>query len=399
MTERGRQLAIKDKGARFRVVVAMIGVVLLSACAPKVQVSQRYFWPPSEGAEKIEYLNFYVSDEDLLRGVNRWFEEVFLGKRPPKRLIFQPYSVASDAQGRIIVGDFSKSSLLVLDRKKHAFRDLPGLKGAPQKVLVDGAGEIWVLVANNPSVYRYSADEKPLRELPLPGISRAASLAVDAERQRLYLTDTPSHRVCIYDFQGNSLGAFGGRGRDPGQFNFPTDLDLDREGNLYVVDAMNARVQVFSPEGQYIRAFGERGTASGAFASPKGIAVSPSGLVYVTDALQNKVIIFSAKGEYLFTFGGSEFFDGKNVRPGGLYFPSGIDVDANETIFVADFFNGMVHEFQYLTSDYLAKHPIRSTERYLPHEEDYGKGSRAGSGPINEAPVMKGVTPLSPLLQ
>lgn len=355
----------------IRPLLFVLVFLALGGCAPQqLQKQPRFFWPPPPGEAKIEYINFFFSDEDLLRGVDRRIEDAILGRRNPERVIKQPYSVASDGQGRIIVGDFAGKRVMILDQKSHGSRQLLEMSGVPQKVLVDKAGEIWALDGTSTIVFHFAADEKLLPELKLKGMNRASSLAVDSDRQILYLTDTPNHRICLYDYQGQLLKTVGVRGNGPLQFNYPTDLDLDRDGNLYVVDSMNARIQILSPDGTFIRSFGERGTEPGSFSTPKGIAVSPGQIVYVSDATQNKVVIFSAQGDYLLTLGGRSLYDGKNIHPGGFYFPTGIDIDANETIFIADFFNGMIHEFQYLTPDYLARNPILSADVYQPQPVD-----------------------------
>lgn len=356
----------------FLLLLAVV-FLFLGGCGPlAVKEQPRFFWPPPPDEPKIEYINFYYSDEDLLRGVDRRLEAAILGKRKPVRILFQPFSVASDGKGRIFVTDFNGLKVTILDFVNHTTRLLQEeTKGQPQKVVVDKQGEIWILNGAERIVYHYAADEKKLATLKLAGVERAASLAVDSVRQRLYLSDVPNHRICVFDYQGTKLSSIGVRGREPGELNYPTDLDLDSAGNLYVVDSMNARIQVFSPEGVFIRAFGERGTALGSFASAKGIAVSPSNLVYVTDATQNKIVIFNSEGDYLLTLGGGYVFDGTKVQPGGLNFPVGIDVDAKETIIVADFFNGMIHEFQYLSPDYLARKPIRAGQVYRPTPTDF----------------------------
>lgn len=355
--------------------LTLFAVVLLAlgGCGSlAIKEQPRFFWPPPPDEPKIEYINFYYSDEDLLRGVDRRVEEAILGKRKPVRILAQPYSVASDGKGRVFVADFNGLKVTVLDFINHTTRLLQEeAKGMPQKVVVDKQGEIWVLNGEERTVYRYSADEKKIALLKLEELERAASLAVDSDRQRFYLSDVPNHRICVFNYQGTMLSTIGLRGRTPGQFNFPTDLDLDSAGNLYVLDSMNARIQVFSPEGVFIRTFGERGTATGSFAAAKGIAVSPSNLVYVSDATQNKIVIFNTAGDYLLTLGGGYVFDGKHIQPGGLNFPMGIDVDAKDTIIVADYLNGMVHEFQYLTPDYLARRPIRAGMVYRPRPADF----------------------------
>lgn len=366
----------------FALLCAAVFLTLGGCGSLAVKERQRFFWPPPPAEPKIEYINFYYSDEDLLRGVDRRLETAILGKRNPQRVISNPYSVASDGKGRIFVCDFSGRKVVVLDQPNHTSRILKEMTGAPQKVLVDKEGEIWALDSINAIVYRFAVDEKLLSELKLKGIDRVASLAVDSQRQRLYLSDVPNHRICVYDYAGTLLTTFGTRGQDAGQFNYPADLDLDSAGNLYIVDTMNARIQILSPDGVFIRSFGERGTQSGSFAFAKGIAVSPSGLVYVSDSNLNKVVIFSANGDYLLTLGGYYAFDGRNVQPGGLNFPSGIDADANDTVFLADYYNGMIHEFQYLTPAFLAQQPIKAPSVYSPQPSDFQRSAPGGSAPF-----------------
>ena len=354
-----------------RPLLVVIVLLTLSGCGPLLKEERpRFFWPPPPAEAKIEYINFYFSDEDLQRGVDRRLEDAILGRNLPKRLLVQPYSVASDGRGRFFAVDLSGGILHVFDLPHHAHREMVAGFGALQKVLVDSSGEIWVLSSDKGTLLHFAADESKIEEIKLAGTGRAASFAVDRARGRIYVVDTPQHQLRLYDLQGLFLETRGTRGQEPGEFNFPGDIDLDAEGNLYIVDALNARIQILSPDGTVLRTFGERGTARGSFAVPKGIAVSPSGLVYVSDATQHKIVIFNKNGDYLLTLGGRYVFKGEGISPGGFQFPAGMDVDANETLWVADLLNGMVHEFQYLTPDYLAKRPIREEEVYRPQPSD-----------------------------
>lgn len=346
-------------------------LLLLVGCAPvEEKIGSRFFWPPPPHAAKIEYRTYYATDGDMLRGVDRRLEAAVLGLKDASRIIFQPYSVASDGKGRVFVVDFSVPQVLVLDLPGHTHRHLQGTDGIAQKVLVDGVGDIWVLDSRKARIYHFGSDEVLKTNFELKDMERPASFAVDAQRMRLYVVDAATHQIRVLDYGGEPLSVYGKRGSEPGEFNYPTDLDLDRDGNLYIIDSMNARVQVLTPEGAFVRAFGERGTASGSFAVPKGIAVSPSDLVYVTDASQNKIVIFNTVGDYLLTLGGRYVYDGSNIRPGGFYYPAGIDVDSAEQIWIADLLNGMVHEFQYLTPEYLAVHPIKPEQIYAPKPSD-----------------------------
>lgn len=369
---------------RHLLIVATL--ISLSGCGPLRQEQRpRFFWPPPPAEAKIEYINFYFSDEDLKRGVDRRIEDALLGRNPPRRLIFQPYSVASDGKGRFFVVDFSGGSTHVFDLRHHNYRQLGEEIGTPHKVLVDSVGDIWVLNGVKGELHHFAGDESKIAEIKLPGTNRAASFAVDRARARIYVVDAPQHQLRLYDLNGRFLETIGTRGKGPGEFNFPGDIDLDAAGNLYVVDALNARIQILTPEGAVLQVFGERGTARGSFSVPKGIAVSPSGLIYVSDASQHKIVIFNKAGDFLLTLGARHVYQGEGISPGGFNFPVGLDVDANETLWVSDMVNGMVHEFQYLTPEFLAKRPIRDNEVYRPQGSDF---SESEDGALLPAPIQ-----------
>lgn len=362
----------------FRFSLGLLLLSMLSACGPLLQEKvPRFFWPPPPAEPKVEYINYYFSDDDLQRGVDRRLEYAILGRKPPERLINQPYSVASDGQGRLFIADFSGGILHVYDIPHHSYRKLIAGENGLQKVFVDRSGEIWALNSLKNIVLRFANDETRQADVKLSGVERVASFAVDRSRGVIYVVDSAQHQLNLYDLRGTFLRSIGKRGNQPGEFNFPGDIDLDAAGNLYIVDTMNARIQVLTPDGTPLRTFGERGTARGAFSVPKGIAVSPSGLIYVSDSTQHKLVIFSNEGEFLLTLGARYVYAGgdSGIAPGGFNFPAGLDVDSNETLWIADLFNGMVHEFQYLTPEYLARRPIRADEIYLPKSSDFQQGA------------------------
>lgn len=74
-----------------------------------------------------------------------------------------------------------------------------------------------------------------------------------------------------------------GRGKDEGQFDFPTGVTTDGKGLIFVVDQGNCRIQVFKRDGSFVRAFGKEGERDGEFKAPHDIAFAPSGELVVSD--------------------------------------------------------------------------------------------------------------------
>lgn len=341
--------------------------LLLSACSTTVpQAEKRFFFPPPPAEPKIEYLQGYFSDHDLKPKTKSFLTEFVLGETRPQAMFTSPADVASDGKGRVFVADSGARQVVILDLVKDQTRILgsPALDNGmvrgfalPFSVTVDTLGRLYVCDIVAKSVDVFDEKEQYLFSLSEAGMVRPTAVAVDLQREVIYVVDTANHRLVMFDLQGKLTGEMGSRGSEAGQFNFPTDVDVDAQGNVYVLDALNARVQVFDGSGSFIRMFGERGTAEGSFEMPKSLAVTGSGQVYVTDALAHKMVIFSREGEFLLRIGGKSIVK-KGISPGGFYLPRGIDVDEAGGIWVVDSLNRMVHNFQFLTPQYVSEHPL-----------------------------------------
>lgn len=347
---------------RFCHIAILLGVLLLSACTPSApQVTQRFFFPPPPIEPKIEYLKGYFSDRDLKPEGRSLLEEYVLGETRPKALFTTPVDVASDGAGRVFVADSGARQVLVLDLGNNSHRILAGGMehsfGLPYSVTFADDGRLYVSDVVTRRVDVFDEREKYLFSIEDPDLDRPTAVAVDKQQGIIYVVDTSNHRLARFDLQGKLIDYFGKRGSDPGQFNFPVDVDVDDLGHVYVLDSLNCRVQVFAATGEFLRMFGERGTADGSFGIPKNLTVSNSGHVYVTDALAHKVVVFSTDGELLLRIGSKSVVK-KGISPGGFYLPRGIAADAAGGVWVVDSLNRVVHNFQFLTPQYLREHPI-----------------------------------------
>jgi sugar lactone lactonase YvrE len=348
-------------------LLLLLLLIALAGCsAPAPVAQQRYFFPPPPLEPKIEFIKAYFSDYDLRPDGRDFLTTYVLGETQPDGIFASPVDVASDGKGRVYVADSGLRTVIVLDLKNNRYKELTSPQvavgvsrgfGIPIGVTVASDGKLYVsdVVAKGVEVYDpYGGYQRTIKS---PEEARPTAAAVDVERNRVYVVYPAEHRLGRFDLQGKLLGYLGERGVKPGQFNFPTDVDIDEQGNLYVLDSLNARVQVFDAAGTFIRMFGERGTAEGSFSIPKNLAVSKFGQVYVTDAMAHKLVIFSTDGQLLLRIGGKSVAKG-GISPGGFYLPRGLDVDDNGGIWVADTLNKMVHHFQFLTPDYLREHPV-----------------------------------------
>ena len=147
-------------------------------------------------------------------------------------------------------------------------------------------------------------------------------------------------RVLKFDKDGRFIKSWGGKGREPGQFDVAHGIVIDPKGLLWVMDRENSRIQVFDTDGTFVReqkykglpcsvaffgplfngvgqafmvngftgqllhldtagkvlaAMGKPGTAPGEFGEAHFVAVSPRGDVYVADSVNGQLMKFVRK--------------------------------------------------------------------------------------------------------
>jgi len=120
---------------------------------------------------------------------------------------------------------------------------------------------------------------------------------------RLFVADSGSHTIRVITSEGRvstvagspQAGAVDGAGATA-RFNWPTGLALDQAGNLYVADSNNALIRKVSPDGQVttLAGVGHAGSDDGpgetaGFRFPTGVAVDRQGDVYVADSANNMI--------------------------------------------------------------------------------------------------------------
>jgi len=75
----------------------------------------------------------------------------------------------------------------------------------------------------------------------------------------LYVLDAGAFRVTVFDAQGRVVRGFGGRGRGPGEFGFPSDLAVNDEGSTAVYDFARRGFVRFAGDGSALPEVSVRG--------------------------------------------------------------------------------------------------------------------------------------------
>jgi len=125
---------------------------------------------------------------------------------------------------------------------------------APVKVnsvAIEDDGKIYLISSEVGKIFVYGADESFLFSFGEKGgspgqMSQPVALAVDEEREIIYVVDYMRHTVLVFNLEGEYLFEVGGRGVGPGWFNFPSSIAINNQGEIIVADLFNKRVQVLS---------------------------------------------------------------------------------------------------------------------------------------------------------
>ena len=190
-----------------------------------------------------------------------------------------------------------------------------GLMIFPHGIHVDGDGNLWVTDGsdNKPRRARGAPPDTPLPPPPAKLIG---------------------HQVFKFSPEGELLMTLGVAGGGTGATGFyqPNDVVTDTNGDIYVSEGHggdNARVVVFDRNGKYLREFGRKGTGPVEFDQPHALAFDSMGRLFVGDRSNNRIQILDKSGKFI-----EEWY--QFSRPSGIY------IDKNDMIYVADSESGSV---------------------------------------------------------
>jgi sugar lactone lactonase YvrE len=79
-------------------------------------------------------------------------------------------------------------------------------------------------------------------------------------------------------------------------FNYPSDVAVDKDGNIYILDSANARIQKFGPDGRFLATIGRKGQGPGEFMMPDAIDFDRDGSLVVADPAQNRIHVIIGGG-------------------------------------------------------------------------------------------------------
>ena len=332
-----------------------VTLTFISGCStsPKTADQQQvsdtdHVWPAPPAKPRIRYLGSLRSSDSVSGEPKQSLKDWFLGTKEKEKLaLIKPYGVHSDSNGRVFVADTGIAGLVVFDlnEEKMVFWGTsgPGALKKPTGVTTDEEGNVYVSDVLDSRVVKFDASGKFVTAFGGSEIlTSPVGLEFNDESKKLYVVDSKKHQIIVFTPNGEVDSTIGQRGSGNGEFNFPTNIALDRNGRLYVADTMNFRIQIFDKDTKHLKSFGKIGDGRGQFSRVKGIGVDREGHIYAVDAAFNNVQIFNDSGQLLMSLGSS------GTGPGGFYLPAGAHVDRNNRLFIADQMNLRIQMFEYI---------------------------------------------------
>jgi DNA-binding beta-propeller fold protein YncE len=120
---------------------------------------------------------------------------------------------------------------------------------------------------------------------------RPQSLVIDSQN-RLWVADACNHRIQRFDLSTTPpthLDTFGTLGHELGQFYYPYDLALARDGTVIVCEYGNQRLQRLDDTGRGIATWGSPGHGDGQLYQPWGVVIDSRNRIHVLDSNNHRV--------------------------------------------------------------------------------------------------------------
>ncbi len=214
-----------------------------------------------------------------------------------------------------------------------------GMISAPHGIFVDSDGNVWVVDCS------CLGGGGGRRGGAAGGAAAGAAGGDTAGRGRAAAAAPPpvpapaaptrGHQIFKFSPDGVLLMTLGkaGGGIGPEYFTQPNGLLVTPSGDIFVVEGHGGggdRVLKFAKDGRFIKQWGKRGAGPGEFNQPHAIAMDSRGRLFVGDRSNNRIQIFDQEGNFQ-----TEWYQFSR--------PSGIFIDKQDNIYVADSESGSVN--------------------------------------------------------
>ena len=328
-----------------------------------------------------------------------------------------PFGVAVDSEGNVIIADAGANNLIRRVTKEGAVETIAGSAGdgegygdgpalssklnTPSGIAINDDGEIIIADTSNNRIRKLSSDKQvsTVAGTGAPGYRDGAAkdaqfdgpigLAVD-EAGNIFVADSYNDRIRKISVDGivSTVAGAGQPGHLDGQadsalFDTPCGVAVDKQGNVFVADTANDRVRKITSQGEVTTLADE---AAG-LDRPVGLAVTHDGFIFVTSEGGGRIHRITPEGEAtLYSGHATGFMNGAGERA-RFNSPTGITVDRQGNLFVADSQNYLVRRVTPTVPEE-ARATEGASEPFVQPVEDRAQASEQPAIPILSATAL-----------
>lgn len=277
-------------------------------------------------------LLIYIND-DFYCGIDPRSDPEMLGLVNRPRLLLR-MAESNDGSGEIYITDPLVGSVYIYDIDLARVAELKGLD-RPLGVAIDSLGNLLVGNDGRDNIEVYDTfDGKMLSVFGLGLIIMPNSITIGPDGN-IYVTDSRSHRVWVFDADYNFLNSIGSPGEGLNELNFPVDTEIITRSvdgypvqEVYIADQANERIQVFDTDGFLVDQIypgecGMSGCEPPLLANLQSLDADSLGRLHVLDNFEAVISILDPlSGDYLGEYG--EYGEG----PGYLRVPYDLVITA-----------------------------------------------------------------------
>ncbi len=374
-----------------------------------------------------------------------------------------PQGVTLDQNGDLLVADTFASRVRLIDTSIGMMETIAGLARTedigdggpalnaflqtPVQTLVDSKGQILILDPTMNRVrrilldgtietyagkegYAYGGDGGPAKEAIF---NVPYGMAFDLQGN-LLIADTGNHRIrrinaitgIVETIAGTGTAGFAGDGGQAKNalFNEPTSVAIDTRGNIYVGDGSNRRIRRIDAVTGIVTTIAGRGEPPPAILPNNdddnlpalqavlsrfigAMVFDSNGELVFTDTYHDRICRIDKAGIFHVISGsgnGLVFGDGGLARDAGLRGPTGLAIDKNDNLYIADAYNNAIRVIKNVTRDSQPRVTITAVNYTKPNLTITGSGfvvnsTRVSVNGVDVSAAIRSVTATEILLK